>query len=406
MRNLSEIVKSEENKFCLLILLFILMLAFGTCIEPFRPELSKHDQESQLVVESTITDEPGPFKVRLTKSGSVYTGLDTLKFDPITGAVVHISYDKGNIIPLYYVNKGWYETSDKCLYGIPGYIYTLHITTEDGNQYESSLQLMPDVPPIDSVFYEEVKQTHIEEENVYMENWLNILLNSQAPSDGLHYFKWEFEETWEFEMPSYIVVNHGGGEGAIPPSIETVNIDDERRHCWVTEPSKNILVESTIGKQDNKIRHFLLQSIGPDGDKLNIRYSILVKQYSINKELNNYFKILNDVKEATGGIYSKIPGKVTGNITCLNNGEKALGYFFASSVSSKRIFINHNDTKLERGNGYPNCGWTTAPPPPGVVFPIYGTYIDKDGNIMVVYSDKDYCTDCRVRGTKVKPDFW
>jgi hypothetical protein len=395
-------VKSKKVKFCLIISLFIIY----SCIEPFRPGLSKYDQETHLVVESTITDQPGPFKVRLTISGSVYTGLDTLKFDPITGAIVDITDDKGNNFPLYYVEKGWYETIDKCLYGIPGNIYTLHITTEDRSQYESSPQLMLDVPSIDSVFYKEVQQTHIEGENVSMENWLNILLNTHAMSDGIQYLKWEFEETWEFEMPSYIVVNHGGGEGAIPPSIETVNIDDERRHCWVTERSKNILVESTIGKQDNKISHFLLQSIGPEGDKLNIRYSMLVKQYSINKELYDYFKILKEVNEATGGIYSKIPGKVTGNITCLNSGEKALGYFFVSSVSSKLIFIDHNDTKLERGSGYPNCGWTTAPPPPGIVFPVYGTYIDKDGYTMEVYSDKNYCTDCRVRGTKVKPDYW
>jgi hypothetical protein len=74
-----------------------LIFVFISCIEPFRPELTKHDQESKLVVESTITDQQGPFKVRLTKTASVYSGLDTLKFDPITGAVVHISDDKENI---------------------------------------------------------------------------------------------------------------------------------------------------------------------------------------------------------------------------------------------------------------------------------------------------------------------
>jgi len=400
MGNLLEIMTRKKNKFYLLIILFIIY----SCIEPFRPELTKHDLESQLVVESTITDQTGPFKVRLTKSASVYTGLDTLKFDPITGAVVHISDDKGNNFPLYYVEKGLYETIDKCLQGTPGNTYTLHITNEDGTQYESTSELMLEVAPIDSLFYKEEQHTHIEGENVYTENWLNILLNTHAMSDGIQYLKWEFEETWEFEMPLYISVNHGIQGG--PPTTETVSIDDEKTHCWVTEPSINILIASTVSKQDHKISRFPLQAIGPAGDKLNIRYSMLVKQYSINKELYNYFKTLDDVNEATGGIYSKIPGKVSGNIACLNTGEKALGYFLASSVSSKRIFISHYNTRFKMGNGYPNCGWTTAPPPPGVIFPIYGTYTDKDGNIMVVYSDKTYCTDCRVRGTKVKPDFW
>ena len=29
---------------------------------------------------------------------------------------------------------------------------------------------------------------------------------TRAPGEEVTYFKWEFEETWEFEMPAYIVV--------------------------------------------------------------------------------------------------------------------------------------------------------------------------------------------------------
>ena len=385
--------------------LTFLVLMFNSCIEPFRPELNKSDLESQLVVEGTITDEPGPFKVRLTRSASVYTGQD-IRFESVSDADVHISDDKGNDFHLYQGYNGWYETLDTCLQGIPGNTYTLYITERGGLQYMSTQQVMSEVSPVDSVFYQQELRTRIEGETVYHENWLNILLNTKVNGEGIKYFKWEFEETWQYEMPAYVLVSHGPASFEVDNSatMETVNIDYERRVCWVTEPSHDIIVKSTVSNRDSYINNFILQSIGPSGDKLNIRYSILVKQYSINQELFNYFKKLNESNKETVGIYSKVPGPVYGNITCRNAGENALGYFFASSVSSKRIFVDHNDINVEKGNGYPDCGWTTYWIP--VPLYHYGTYQDRYGTQTEVMSTEEYCTDCRKRGTNVKPDFW
>jgi hypothetical protein len=373
-----------------------------TCVEPFRPSLDEQDTQNLLVVEGLLTGDPGPFSVSLTSTIPVYDVENTVHsyYPPVSGAAVQIVDDKGNSYLLFENEAGWYETEEKNVYGIPGNIYVLMITTPDGRQYESSPVLMQEAPEIDSMYHKEIKRTNFDLETPYEENWLNILVDTRAMADNTTYLKWEFEETWEFEMPTYIEVSHGP-EGP-PPSIQNIDIEWVRKHCWVSESSRSILITSTVNALDNEIKGFILQSIGPPDDRLNIKYSILVKQYMIDRNLYNFFKRIRESNEETGGIYEKTPDKIIGNIQCCNGEKEALGYFMASAVKTKRIFIDPTEHDIAKGTAYGNCGWTNSPPRYHS-WPVYGTY---NGGTSTVWSDNKYCTDCRVRGTSTKPDFW
>jgi hypothetical protein len=405
-----------KSKAVLLIVLHFICLIFVfiSCIEPIRPELEKSDLESRLVVEGTITDEPGPFKVRLTKSSFVYTEQDVIRVEPVSGADVHITDNIGNDFQLYQGLDGWYETSDSCLYGIPGNIYTLHITCEDGNQFESTPQLMLEVPPIDSLLFEEKQRTHIEGEAVTTEEWLDILLNSSEPADKIHYLRWDFNETWEFNMPQYISVLFRGVNstciyrgGSASTFKVWVEIPQEQFHCYTTESSKSILVTSTAASRDGKILRFPITSIGPDDDRLSIRYSILVKQYELNKELYSYFKKLESLNETNGGMFDKLPSPLYGNIQAVSGNNPVLGYFFVSAVKTRRLFINKRETHMKTGHSeYSECGWVS---PPLCSSPYYHYGYVSEGDPIVgvdVWGTDKYCTDCRTRGTNIKPDFW
>ena len=251
-----------------------LFVLFISCVEPFIPSLDEQDTESLLVVEGLITDEPGPFGISLTSSIPVYDTLNTVVsyYPPVYGTEVQIVDDKGNTYLLFENKAGWYETEEKNLHGIPGNIYILMITTPDGRQYESSPVLMQKVPEIGNIYYEEIKRTHFDLETPYEETWLNILVDTRTATANITYFKWDFEETWEFEMPTYVEVSHGP-EGP-PPTMETIDVEWERKHCWVSESSRSILITSTVNALDNEIKSFILQSIGPPDDRLNIKHRI------------------------------------------------------------------------------------------------------------------------------------
>jgi hypothetical protein len=371
-------------------------------VEPFQPSLDDNDTENLLVVEGLITDASGPFSIRLSSSIPVYDKWNIVgDFLPVSGAEVQINDDRGNSYLLFEKNAGWYETEEKDLKGIPGHTYTLTISTPDGMQYESSPVLMYKVPEIDSVYHEEIAITYFDGETTHMENWLNILVNTRTEGNEITYFKWEFEETWEFEMPEYIEVWHGP-EG--PPTWEAIYVEEEKRHCWVSDSSRSILIKSTVDNNENAINGFILKSIGPPDDRLNIKYSIRVKQYVVNRDMYNFFKRIRESNEETGGIYERVPARITGNIKCCNGEEEVLGYFMASAVKTKRIFIHPDEQSVAEGTAYGNCGWKTyIHPMDRAVYYIYGTY--NNGNT-IVKSILEYCTDCRARGTNIKPEYW
>ncbi len=395
--------QKRTYKYISLIAIGIMILLFDRCVEPFIPPLDVNDTVNLLVVEGLITNETGPFGIRLTSTVPVYDYRNILTNSrPITGAAVQIIDDKGNIYMLYENDAGWYETEEKDLKGIPGNIYTLMITTIDGREYESSPVLMQEAPDIDRVHYQEIKRTHFDLETPYEENWLNILVDSKASGKEITYLKWDFEETWEFEMPAYIEVWHGTGEGDPPPTWESIDIDEEKKYCWVTEYSNSILIKSTVDDPSNEIKSFILQSIGPQHDRLNSKYSILVKQHVISRDFYKYFKRIRESNEETGGIFEKTPAQILGNIHCCNEDEVALGYFMASTVKTKRIFIHQDEHSVAAGSTYTDCGWHSVHPR-YVTDYFYGTFNNGSAN---AYSINKYCTDCRVRGTNVEPDFW
>ena len=215
-----------KYKISKLILLACLILPVESCLEPISPALKNSDSAASLVVAGQITNEVGPFRVKLTTSVPINVMYYVV---PVLDADVRIIDDKGNSFLLNGDDSGWYETEDKDLKGIPGNSYTLTITTKEGIQYESSPVLMQEVPDIDSLYFEEVENTKIAEGQVSLQNWLNILVNSHDPDGKTQYWSFEFEETWEVMMLTDHVKVFYSQE---PPSFtfENVTIDDEKKN--------------------------------------------------------------------------------------------------------------------------------------------------------------------------------
>lgn len=384
-----------------LVLLLMLFIAIESCIEPITPELNENDSETRLVVSGKITDEEGPFRVKLTTSIPV----DIMYYPtPVLNADVSIMDDKGNLFQLYGDNTGWYETEDKNLRGIPGNSYTLSIITGDGMEYESSSVLMEEVPDIDSLYYKEVENVRFEGGQTFEDIWLNILLDTRDPEGLNKYWYYEFEETWEVSMlTDYIMVEHSPPGTPNDISWESIDIDEEKRTCWVTRPSSSIIVTSTVNSPENEIIGFPVQSLGPGDDKLHIRYSILVKQSSVSREFYNYWKQLMDANENIGGIYDKIPAQIDGNVSCCDGSEKALGNFSALSVREKRLFIDKSEHHVATVSAYTGCYYYDFAQFPWIPKSLFGTIHGTDTE---VYCGADFCADCRDYGTNVKPVFW
>ncbi len=369
-------------RFQSLIIITLLLITFG-CIQKFTPETG--EDKDLIVVEGLITDQPGQNLIKLSTSQPL--GLKSVVM-PLTGCQVTLSDDAGSIIYLNESVAGTYLT-DPSFHGIIGRSYVLHIRTDETRHnlsYESAPVLLRPVPPIDSVYYEK----HVFErtaEGFSTEEGCDIYLDTYDPSNLCKFYRWEFTETWQFQLPYYV-----------PNKI-----------CWTTSVSKNILVKSTSSLSEDKIVKQHVSTIDNTSDRLAVKYSILVNQYSLNEDEFTYWNKLSQVVEQVGSLYDITPALIPSNIRCIEKPEEnVLGYFSVSSVKSKRIFIKNQFRGLV--NLYVDCetlrvGYNEFIPNLGIDRWIIIDHSFPPPPYKIVTFFKG-CADCTVRGTTKKPDFW
>lgn len=168
----------------------------------------------------------------------------------------------------------------------------------------------------------------------------------------------------------------------------------------------NIKNTSVLG--EDRIEKFPIRVVSNLSDRLQIEYSILVDQYSLNNDEYSYWEKVQNLSEQVGGLYDIIPSSIPSNIYCVDDpNQKVLGYFSVSGHSSRRIFIKEQFMGLV--DLYVNCADSQAPVGPpipnlGVTVWIIGQHGPPDTYWILTY-DKG-CADCTVRGSNTPPDFW
>lgn len=368
------------------VFLFSALLVISSCITQFVPETEESD--IMLVVEGMITDQEGEHIVKLSKSLPLSSDHAT---EVLTGSTVTISDDLGNWVLLDEKSPGTYVTPET-FKGIAGRKYKLHINSNSTEMsyfsYESVFMELKPVPPIDSLYYKKI-QTEFSPYGPVLEEESQIYLNTSDPEGLCNYFRWEYSETWMFMLP-YDVPN---------------------RTCWITNNSSSIYIKNTSVLSQDVVDKYPVIYITAKTDRLSLRYSINVNQYSMNEDEYNYWEKLRNVTENVGSLYDITPVSIPGNIYCIESPkQQVLGYFSVSSKSSKRLYIN--ETFKSRLNLYKNCPTDTVfghgPDPEG-----YGVtkwlIIDNSRDIAnpyKVYTVFSGCADCTIRGTNIKPSFW
>ena len=127
----------------------ILSIIFATaCTESLDIDLNE-GENNRLVVAGEITNEPGPYSVRLTRSTSYFYNQPA---PAELGATVTISDGEQTFVLLDEDNDGTYWT-DSAARGVPGRTYTLNIKLANGEEYEA-VDHMPIPNRFDTIYYE------------------------------------------------------------------------------------------------------------------------------------------------------------------------------------------------------------------------------------------------------------
>jgi hypothetical protein len=360
-------------------LIFIHALVAG-CTYQFFPDTDENQEV--LVVDGMITDQNRINKILLSKSMPI--GKPLLR-KPVNGAVVTITDEKGIVTTLTEFPTGTYCTDSLKFRGRIGSSYSLNIKLNDAN-YETDFIEMKPVPPIDSLYYEKVVINSAKDSSDIDEG-CKIYADTWDHSGKCLFFRWRYTETWEYRIP-YNVTN---------------------KICWVYGQSNEVLIKNTSIYNQARVTKYPILFIKNNTDKLKVKYSILVNQYSLNEQEFDFWEKVRNISEDVGSLYDITPVTIPGNIRCTSNsGETVRGYFSVSAVTQKRLFIE--DVFLGQPTFYSYCPTDTIYgnlPSEGLntKFWVIGENIDEIPPIYVITEFRE-CADCTTEGTKIRPPFW
>ncbi len=372
-----------------------MMLSITSCIEHYWPEIDKYD--NLVVVDGGINDQPGPYTIKLSLSSPI----DTAIFKPYTNCEVVFLDDEGAIETLIEMEPGIYRTNENGIQGIAGKKYKLRIHTPDEDIYESDYEQLLSSEKIDEV-YGIIENRQVEGYIHDLEGYQFYVDTELAKSDT-NYYLWRLEATYHYQSDFTIRWIFDG-------ELNWSYNPDTLFNCWSTYFVDDFFTMSTAELQIPKIEAFPLHYVNTQTRQLSVKYSLLVRQYTMNKEAFEFWDALRKQNESQGSLYSSQPYQVRGNVYNINNeSEPVLGYFMVAGLDEKRIFVDRPQVPVKFY--YPVCDldqadfeaygqmWWADP----VTYPIFA--IETPGGIRAV--PPKGCVDCRTKGgTIFKPYFW
>lgn len=377
-----------------LIFVFVLLVS-SACKEPYWPEMNI--AENILVVDGSITNEPGPYTVRLSFSSNI----DSARFIPVSNCRVFITDDLGHSVELSEDNPGIYITTEPNYQGEVGRQYKLQIITPDEREYESSFQELLAPVGIDSVYAE----TEYRQDPAYDYDLAGyqFYVDTKIAEKDTNYCLLRAYATYHYKSDFTIRWYYDG-------TLNWFHGPDSLLNCWKTYTVGKIFTLETASLSVPQIKRYPLHFVNTETRELSIRYSLLVKQYTTGKEAYTYWNGLGDLNNDNESLYSIQPYQLRSNVKNIRDEQDpVLGYFIVAGVAEKRIFVDRPPYPVQMH--YSVCQLNESH------FQAYGELSMADASFYPIYVIETNggrravpgqgCVDCRLKGgTITKPDFW
>jgi len=374
----------------------VLGLLITSCITPFQPDIPV-EAVNKYVVFGQVNDNSEYHTVTVSMASPVTDP----QYLPVSGCSVRISDEKRNQFMLQesLTEPGAYSAHIGSQYLAVGKAFKVEIITPDGTAIESDYDRIPPCPEVGEVYYE--LDEMISEFTGQPERGIRFYADLDAGSLESRYFRWTVTETWEYRVDYPREWYYDGTVHHIYPP------DYSRKVCWSTERIKEIYTLSTSNLEVNRYLKFPLNFVSNRTSRLIYGYSLLIEQSALSEEAYSYWDQMRINSTGLGGMYERQPLSITGNLRNITDPEReVLGFFGASSVRSKRIFISSVPDLPVEYVGY--CTPVLLEHGFAEILPSdYPAWLmgDKERYYMTLLSED--CVDCLYYGgTNIKPDFW
>ncbi len=387
------------------ILLYVLPIVFfcGSCIEPYDFEVPSTTQ--LLVIDASFTNELKVQEVYLSLS----YGLDASEPQPVSGASVVIREEGGRVFNLVEIMAGTYQTPDPVA-GTVGLQYQLEVTTENAT-YASGFETMQAPVPIESIYGRYTTKASNSDGSVA--NGIQFFVDTKNEQSAYSNYRYAIEEDYEVRVPYPSLYEYAPNDQWYIKREESIAI------CYQNRPSNEIRVVTTSGLSANRIEQYALVFVEEYNSPLNYKYSLTLRQFSISDQAYQYYKLLKQNNESSGGFADKQKGFIAGNITNIEDpSAPVLGYFEVAGVTERyEIYLPTQwqadgfspVDPLNRSCNY-NVEADTIPMTDINSNPallngknIYQLAFPFTNQVILMPIN---CTDCTIYGSLTKPDFW
>lgn len=364
------------------------LLVAVSCKDPYLPRVISAEK-SLLVVEGNL-NAGGITTFRLTRTAKID---NTRNIEPEVSAQLTVEGRDNSIQPIPESGQGLY-VSPSLQIALNGE-YRVRIKTADGKEYLSEYVVARQTPAIDSIGFK------------LTPNGATIYVNTHDPSNNTRYYRWEYDETWEIHSSYFSKYIY---------DVDSIRLrrmpEEEVYQCWKYGGSTSINISTSTRLVEDKISEAPLLTIPYGDEKLSVRYSIMVRQYALDKKGYEFYELMKKNTESLGSIFDAQPTEIIGNITCVTDPEElVIGYINSSTVTERRKFITHDEVD-----------WNYSPYCPRQVVPLdsidhyfrgggsipYDAVFDLNTGLITAYLGSfASCVDCRLRhATLSKPSYW
>jgi len=294
--------------------------------------------------------------------------------------------------------------------------YRAHFLIEDTHKEYVSGWSYPTAPPsVDGLAYTS------DEDHFYV----NLSFHS---NDDEHYFRWTYDETWEYHsryQAEYLVDEKQLKNYPLNQDKFLISILPELypyHWCWDTQSSTEVGLTATTSQTEDRVVERKFLSMTRHDSRIMSVYHIVVHLRSISKECYDYLKVMDKNSDNYGSLFATVPSEIFGNITCVDDAsENVIGYVDVARTVDTDLWYFDSKGLLFKGFTGPD----------GYFIPkvkkrmTYQTFYDS-GYLPVKYGEIDYKdddgnpvhesgylwapgtdVDCRrCGGTKNKPEGW
>lgn len=379
------------------------LLTLLSCKKPFTPPASISSDSKYLVIEGSIVSNDSTF-IRLSRTKKI----DTLRtVIPEANAIVAVESDANATYPLTELKSGIYAVAPLNLDA--SHKYRLRVKTSNNEEYLSDFVPVKNSPAIDDIGF------------TPQPTGLQIWVNSHDAANATKYYRWEYEETWQFHTP-YISAWKSNHIDSIRPR----HLDERVSDCFASDTSVDIFIASTTKLNHDVIYQSPLILIPSNSEKIETKYSVLVKQHALTADAYGFWENLKKNTEKLGSIFDVLPSETRSNFHCISDKNRlVVGFLSVGNIAYRRIFITVGQLPSTYAPQYPSlCEIDTAYLGPvghqvstailmpfnSNFVPIQGFYPDPDvpgggGPNRFTFSTR-ICTDCTIRGYVKQPAFW